>query len=124
GYLNRRHVSDPEAPIDPSAPNAKYESIHAILAVAILLLAFAVRVKGIGGIDLGLDGGLSVALARMPFRDSLSFLAHDVHPPLYYIGLRFWLSVVGTTPFAIKFLGLLLSTLAVAAVMGWIHSPV
>ncbi|HLZ09684.1 MAG TPA: glycosyltransferase family 39 protein, partial [Chloroflexota bacterium] len=103
---------------------AKRESSTDLVAVAVLLLAFAVRVKGIRGIDLGLDGGLSVTLARMPLGDALTFLVHDVHPPLYYLGLRFWVLVAGTTPLAVKYLGLLLSTMAVAAAMGWIRSLV
>jgi hypothetical protein len=93
-------------------------------AAAILLLAFALRLVGIGGIDLGLDGGLSVALARMPFSDAVSLLAHDVHPPLFYTVLRLWLGNVGTTPFAAKYLGALLSTLLVAATIGWTRSVV
>lgn len=88
------------------------------------LLGFAVRLWAAGGPDLGLDGGLSTALALLPLSDSLNFLAHDVHPPLYYLLLRLWLALVGTTPLGVKYLGVLVGTLAVAVLLGWVRSLV
>ena len=119
-----RAVVSAKAPLTHNAPRPSFLSREPGFAVAILLLAFALRLVGISGIDLGLDGGLSVALARMPFDDSVALLAHDVHPPLFYILLRVWLWIVGTSPFAAKALGAFASTLLVAAMIGWTRSVV
>ena len=52
--------------------NQRHLGFDRSFALAIFLLAFALRMKGIAGPDLGLDGGLSVALARMPFHDAIA----------------------------------------------------
>lgn len=86
------------------------------------LLGFALRLWSARGSDLGLDGGLSVALALVPIGEELRFLAHDVHPPLYYVLLRPWLNLAGTSPFAVTFLGVVIGTLALTCLVGWTRS--
>src|SRR5579883_839643 len=88
---------------------------------AVIFAAFIVECLAIQGINLGLDGGLSLALGVLPLPDALRFLAHDVHPPLYYVVLRGWLAVVGSQPFAVKYLGLCFATLSVAVFGAWIR---
>jgi hypothetical protein len=89
------------------------------LAIGVVFLAFALRLVASGGVDLGFDGGLSVALGVVPLSTALDFLAHDVHPPLAYILLRGWIALVGTTPFAVKIGGTVVGVLTVAVVVAW-----
>lgn|GEM_PF-6728360 len=93
-----------------------------LLALPIALIAFAIRLKGIHGIDLGLDGGLSLAVAALPPSAALQFLAHDVHPPLFYLLLHLWIASVGSAPFSAKFFGVLSGILAIVALYGWVRS--
>jgi hypothetical protein len=86
----------------------------------IVAFAFAIQCIAIRGTNLGLDGGLSLALGIIPVRDALSFLAHDVHPPLYYLALRGWLAFVGAHPFTVKFFTVIFSTLSVVAFGSWL----
>ncbi|MBX6771890.1 MAG: glycosyltransferase family 39 protein [Chloroflexi bacterium] len=83
------------------------------------LVVFGLGSSTIRSPDLGLDGGLSLALALIPLNETLDFLAHDVHPPLYYVILRGWIALVGTRPLAVKFLSLALATLAVVTFVSW-----
>lgn len=92
------------------------------LMYALLLVGFAVRLWGLRGIDLGLDGGLSLGLSYLSFPDAVHFLARDVHPPLYYLLLRPWVGLVGSSPFAVKYLNGIIATLTLAAVAGWVRS--
>jgi hypothetical protein len=108
----------PHAP----SPAAKRRSSIAPSLVVLILIGFAVRVWAIRGEDLGLDGGLSLALAVLPLSDGLQFLGRDVHPPLYYVALRPWLSVAGASPFAVKYLGAGFATLGLAALAAWTRS--
>lgn len=94
-------------------------SLHPWRALVVISIAFAIQCFAIRGTNLGLDGGLSLALAVVPVPDALRFLAHDVHPPLYYVALRGWLALVGAHPFAVKFFGLGFATLGVAAFFAW-----
>lgn len=82
-------------------------------------VGFAIQCIAIRGPNLGLDGGLSLALAVIPVPDALTFLAHDVHPPLYYVVLRAWIALVGAHPFAVKYLTVTFATLSVAAFAAW-----
>lgn len=91
----------------------------AVLGIGVLGVGFWVRLLGARGIDLGLDGGLSVALAVLPLPAALDFLSHDVHPPLAYLVLRGWIWLVGTSPFAIKFGSVIAGVLTVAVTMAW-----
>ena len=115
-----QRVIGPSRKIRPPIGHHHSQSIPWPL-VATVLLSFAVDCVAIRGINLGLDGGLSLALARIPLPDALRFLAHDVHPPLYYVALRAWLGIVGTQPFAAKYLGLSFATLSVAGLAAWIR---
>lgn len=86
------------------------------------LVGFAILLRAAQSDDLGLDGGLSLAIAQLTLADELDFLAHDVHPPLYYLLLRLWVRLVGTTPFAVKALTVFASALSIAVLVGWVRS--
>ncbi len=60
-------------------------------------LAFALRLNALGPEDLGLDGLLSVGLAREPWATSYGFQVRDPHPPLYYLAFRGWLALAGVS---------------------------
>jgi mannosyltransferase len=71
------------------------------LAVAVvvaggLLLRFWTRS------DLWFDEALSVDLARLPLGELRAALAHDGHPPLYYVLLHVWMSAFGDSDLAVR----------------------
>ena len=70
--------------------------------------------------DLWLDEALSADIARLPLGDLREALARDGHPPLYYLVLHGWMSVVGEGDVAVRaFSGVVsLATLPVAWVAG------
>ncbi|HEY3079312.1 MAG TPA: glycosyltransferase family 39 protein [Chloroflexota bacterium] len=59
------------------------------------MLAWALGLVAYPSEELGLDGHLAAGLALLPIDRMLAFLAHDVHPPLYYLVLKGWLGFVG-----------------------------
>lgn len=61
-----------------------------------------------------MDGGLSLAMATLNWREILEISVRDVHPPLYYLVLHCWMAVVGNTALAAKYLSLGFSALTVA----------
>lgn len=80
------------------------------LVILLTLLAFALRVYRLGHQSLWYDEGFSVWLAG---KDLASITTGDFNPPLYVYLLHFWLGGAGTTEFAVRFLSLLFSVLAV-----------
>ena len=52
--------------------------------------------------DLWFDEALSVNVARLPLGELRGALAHDGHPPLYYVLLHLWMAVVGESDLAVR----------------------
>ncbi len=74
----------------------------------------------LGWSDIWIDEAFSKALARHSLPDLLRLVAHDSHPPLYFIGLKGFTAVVGDSDFAIRLFSVLgaLATLTLAFVLG------
>jgi 4-amino-4-deoxy-L-arabinose transferase-like glycosyltransferase len=71
-----------------------------------LLLAWAVHWHTFSRLELGLDGALTVDLARSPLGDMLAFNARDVHPPLFFAILKGWLWLSGLHYLTAKYLAI------------------
>ena len=86
--------------------------VLAITAAGGMLRAWAIGQKG-----LWLDETFSVWLAAQPLGPMLAWIAQiDQHPPLYYILLHFWITVVGDGPAAVRLLSALLGTLTIPVI--------
>ncbi len=70
-----------------------------ILLSALIGLAFILRFKGIADESFWLDELFSVTVADPdgPFSDMFARLRHDVHPPLFYMMLRGWTDIFGSS---------------------------
>ena len=79
-------------------------------------LAFAVRMVHLADVPPRWDEGWSIAHASLPFAELLSITAQDVHPPLFYLLLGSWQSIVGTNLFGARFLCVLLALPAIPLV--------
>ena len=81
---------------------------------AICLLAFGVRVFHLGTQSLWYDEGLSVYLAGLSPLNAIQASAITDHPPLHALLLGVWMQIAGRSEFAVRFLSLWWSVLAVA----------
>ncbi|MCI3949043.1 MAG: hypothetical protein K0R11_977 [Acidimicrobiales bacterium] len=96
----------PETPTTPGHEQrgrrrASRAGVLATLAVVVvvaggLLLRFWTRS------DLWFDEALSVDVARLPLGELRGALAHDGHPPLYYVLLHLWMRVFGEGDLAVR----------------------
>ena len=62
-----------------------------VVAVAIIILAAAVRLWGLGEQSVWQDEAYSVVLAREDVGTIIRAQVEDSSPPLYYVLLHFWL---------------------------------
>ncbi|MBI2909326.1 MAG: glycosyltransferase family 39 protein [Chloroflexi bacterium] len=86
-----------------------------MLAIAVVLgLAFAVRVFRLDHQSLWGDEIASVFMAGRPLEAVAQGATIDIHPPLYYYLLHFWMRVAGNSEFSVRFLSLVLGVLTVA----------
>lgn len=87
----------------------------ALAVVFFILLAFTLRVYRSDAQSLWYDEGYSAYLgAHLPVGQALDLTARDVVPPLYYLLLRPWLALVGTSEFALRYLSVLFGVVGVA----------
>ncbi len=79
-----------------------------------LVIAFALRVYLLSAQSLWNDEGTSVALSSLSLSAIVDGAARDIHPPLYYFLLHFWMPFVGTSEYAVRFLSVVAGVLVVA----------
>ncbi|MDO8692340.1 MAG: glycosyltransferase family 39 protein, partial [Dehalococcoidia bacterium] len=84
--------------------------------VLVVLLAFGAMVYRLDGQSFWSDEGASVFMTGRNFGEILQAAASDIHPPLYYLLLRYWSVPTGTSEFAVRFLSLAFGLLLVALV--------
>jgi uncharacterized membrane protein len=74
------------------------------LAITALILAvFALYMRYLGRQSLWFDEGLSVLFAARPLPQLFRTLIYeDLHPPLYYLLLHFWMALVGNSEWAVR----------------------
>jgi hypothetical protein len=85
--------------------------------IALLWLAFALRVWQLGEQSLWYDEGYSAYLgAHVSVGQALELTVRDIVPPLYYLLLRGWLPLAGTGEYALRFLSVGFGMVAVVLV--------
>jgi 4-amino-4-deoxy-L-arabinose transferase-like glycosyltransferase len=78
-------------------------------ALLLLALAFGLRVYRLDGPSLWYDEAFSIALARSGVWQPL-----EAHPPLFYLILRLWMALAGSSEFSARFLSVGVGVLTVA----------
>lgn len=80
--------------------------------LAIVVVALGLRLYGLGDKNVWLDESASWSLVSMPTGALLERAAADVHPPLYYLALKVWVSAFGVSAVAMRSLSVLFGMLA------------
>ncbi len=76
--------------------------------IGLLLVGFWLRVRQLTASDFWYDEAFTAIVIRAPWDQMWAYLAADkVHPPLYYLLLRSWVTVLGTSVAAIRGFSLL-----------------
>lgn len=92
------------------------------IALALVALAFGLRAWRLGDKSLWLDEGISVAFSLDgPPRLFQLLIEQDIHPPLYYVVLHYWLGLGGPTETSVRFPSLLIGTLLVACLYRFVR---
>ncbi len=87
-----------------------------LILTAILLLAAGERILHIGDQSMWLDEGIAYWNQKQP--DMIGWMAvKDVHPPLYFMLLKGWVSLTGTSAVAMRMFSALAALLSVAALV-------
>lgn len=86
------------------------------LILLLMLLSAAIRLVAIGRESLWFDEAVSYLAAELPISSIIDNTVQSSHPPLYYLLLHFWLSVVPDGDGLARLPGLLWNVLLVPAI--------
>ena len=98
-----------------------YEVINPkkILLVLVLISYVAIRVWHLSHFAFGFDEIFSIGVAKMSWGSMMRAIVADlVHPPLFYILLKLWIRIGGTSAFWLRLLPCILSLLIVVPLQG------
>jgi 4-amino-4-deoxy-L-arabinose transferase-like glycosyltransferase len=85
-------------------------------ALCLTLATFGLRLYRVGNLSLRGDEAFDVLFASQPVSELLhQFRFVQPYPPLFHLGLHFWLPVAGRSEMAVRFGAVLASTLVVPA---------
>jgi mannosyltransferase len=84
-----------------------------LFALVVVAAGFVLRVHHLASQSLWYDEAFSVYLASMGLGEIIARTAADIHPPLYYILLHFWMPVAGSGEFALRFFSLAFGVLTI-----------
>lgn len=82
--------------------------------VAVLALAFTVRVSKLGDQAIWWDEAWSILLAEQSLPHITHTIAIDAHPPLYQWALHVWIQMAGISEFAARYFSVLAGVVTVA----------
>jgi len=85
------------------------------LVLLLALGALALRVYDLAGESVWLDEGYSIRMARLSLRGIFLSTQNDIHPPLYYLLLHFWMRWFGDSEAAVRSMSVVAGTLGVIA---------
>ena len=91
-------------------------SFRRLALPVILLLAAGLRFYALSGQSFWADEGNSVVLAGRSLNAILAAAAADIHPPAYYILLKFWGSLFGLGEVGARSLSAVIGLLTVWAI--------
>src|SRR5215203_6392171 len=94
----------------------KPEAWYTAVLVAIFAVGLALRLYGLGSESLWFDELWAVRIARMEPLEIIRASLGDNNPPLYYLGLHYWMLLVGDSEVAIRFPSAIASALAVPVI--------
>jgi mannosyltransferase len=73
------------------------------MVCTVTLAVLALNIRTLTLQSLWFDEGLSVAFAARPLSQVISTLIHqDLHPPLYYLVLHWWMALAGNSEWAVR----------------------
>ncbi|MDT4895656.1 MAG: mannosyltransferase [Acidobacteriota bacterium] len=102
-----------------NAQPANKARISRLLLVALLLIIAVgalLRLSALNADSLWLDEASSIEFSNHPPAGIIEATAKDVHPPLYYFALHYWMLLFGDSETAVRFLSALFGILALPVV--------
>jgi mannosyltransferase len=95
-------------PLLPKAPWAAPVALAVILLAGVFIRCYELSVRSIW-----FDEAFAWRMTTFSYREMIERVAHDNSPPLYYLFLKTWVSVFGTSPAALRSLSVLFGAVTI-----------
>jgi mannosyltransferase len=92
---------------------SKHLDLGKMAMIAVIILAFALRIYRLGHQSIWYDEGVSVYFSSQGLQDLVAGVSADNHPPLHSLALHLWLKLTGQSEFSVRFLSLMSGVLSV-----------
>lgn len=92
------------------------------LLALIILCGIAVRSYELTARSIWFDEAFTWRLIQFPFTELIASTGHDVHPPLYYVLLKLWALVFGSTLLSLRAFSIAITASMIALVYGFVSS--
>lgn len=119
--LNQKHSTTIDTSSDDSQSRYRI-SVEVVFLAVIVILAAVLRVYHLSDVSLWYDEACSWRISQYPWTEMWSAIAHDAHPPLYYLMLRGWTAVWGNEPATLRALSIVFGLATVCATWGLVRS--
>jgi hypothetical protein len=107
----------------PTVSNSSERLITSLLLVAAVVMGFYFRFAHLGDSPLWRDEASFAFMATAPFGKLFEILRRDVHAPLFFLLLKGWIALAGTSEVGLRSLGALLSFSCIPATY-WFARPI
>lgn len=98
-------------------PSTVYQRVQTFLPLAgIMAVALVLRWIQLGTESLWTDEMYSVVWAQKSVAQIMANASSDVHPPVYYVLLHFWIQITGTSETGIRSLSVVFSLLSIVLI--------
>lgn len=87
-----------------------------VALVAVLLLAAVLRILPLDKRDYWYDEAFTGIAVQQSWGDMMNIIVSDVHPPLYYVTLKIWATVLGSGPLSLRLFSVALGVATVGLV--------
>src|SRR6266852_3049327 len=81
--------------------------------VTVMCVGAALRIVELGSESLWLDEAYSIFTSRLPLSAIVQEISEDVHPPLYYFLLHYWMKAFGESEFSARLLSAMFGVAAI-----------
>lgn len=97
-----------------------YRWIAWLLCACVIAVAVGLRLHMLGAVNYWFDETFSIRMAQFSILEMFGRCAQDTHPPLFFLMLKPWIWVLGTTPWSVRLFSMLCSAGAVATAFGFV----
>ncbi|HAH47920.1 glycosyltransferase family 39 protein [Gimesia sp.] len=108
-----------DAPQQETASSRSYAALWWLIPITII--AIVLRIQYLSEVGYLFDESFSLKMAEFPSGEMLERIPDDISPPLFYLTLKAWMGLFGSSIYSTRMLSVVFGTIAVACVYLFVY---